>query len=135
MSGSRFAGAVGLSRMTVRHGDTSIALGSGDVPVLGTPQLIALAENATTAAIAEFLDQHETSVGVRIECDHLSTSSIGDEVVATATVIESSEKKIVFAVECRCANQLIAKVTVVRVVVNRVSFIAKAAAESLTRGN
>lgn len=135
MSPERFAGAVGFSRMTVRHGDTSIALGSGDVPVLGTPQLIALAENATTAAIAEFLDQSESSVGVRVEIDHLATASVGDEGVATATVVESSTKKILFEVECHSGEMLIARGLITRVLVDRVSFIAKAAAQSLTRGN
>lgn len=121
--------------MSVRHGDTSIALGSGDVPVLGTPQVIALVENATTAAIAEFLEQSETTVGVRVELDHLATASVGDEVVATATVIESAPKKILFEVECHSGEMLIAKGSIVRVIVDRVSFIAKAAAESLNRGN
>jgi predicted thioesterase len=121
--------------MTVRHGDTAIALGSGDVPVLGTPKLIALAENATTAAIAEFLDHNESSVGVRVECDHLATASVGDEVVATATVIECGEKKIIFDVECHSGTRRVAKARITRVIVDRVSFVAKAASESLTRDN
>ena len=49
----RFDGAVGLSTLTVRHADTAIALGSGDVTVLGTPRLIALAEAATVAALQD----------------------------------------------------------------------------------
>jgi predicted thioesterase len=98
MSTERFIDAVGLSRMTVRHGDTAIALGSGDVPVLGTPAVIALAENATIAALAEFLEQSETTVGVRIELDHSATASIGDEVVATSKVSSIAGKKIIFEV-------------------------------------
>lgn len=135
MSPDRFAGAIGISRMTVRHGDTAIALGSGDVPVLGTPQVIALAENATTTALAEHLEQSETSVGVRIELDHLATASIGDEVTATATVVEATPRKILFEVECHSGTRLIAKGLITRVLVDRVSFIAKAAAEALTRGS
>ena len=135
MSSEKFVGAVGISRMSVRHGDTAIALGSGDVPVLGTPQVVALVENATIAALVEHLEQSETTVGVRIEIDHLATASIADEVLASATVIEANEKKIVFEVECHSGNRLIARGFVTRVVVDRVSFIAKAAAEALTRGN
>lgn len=135
MSPDRFAGAIGISRMTVRHGDTAIALGSGDVPVLGTPQVIALAENATTTALAEHLEQSETSVGVRIELDHLATASIGDEVIATATVVEATLRKILIEVECHSGTRLIAKGLITRVLVDRVSFIAKAAAEALTRGS
>ncbi len=135
MSTERFSGAVGISRMTVRHGDTAIALGSGDVPVLGTPQVIALAENATITALAEHLDQSETTVGVHVELDHLATSSVGDEVIATATAVEVSAKKIIFSVECHSGNRLIARGLITRVLVDRVSFTAKAAAEALTRGN
>ena len=134
-NGERFANSVGISRMTVRHGDTAIALGSGDVPVLGTPQVIALAENATITALAEHLEQSESTVGVRIELDHLATASVGDEVIATATVIEVAPKKIIFSVECHSGSRLIAKGVITRVLVDRVSFIAKAAAEALTRGN
>ena len=135
MSTERFIDAVGLSRMTVRHGDTAIALGSGDVPVLGTPAVIALAENATIAALAEFLEQSETTVGVRIELDHSATASIGDEVVATSKVSSIAGKKIIFEVECHSGTRLIAKGVITRVLVDRVSFIARAAAEALTRGH
>ena len=135
MSSERFVGAVGISRMTVRHGDTAIALGSGDVPVLGTPQVLALAENATTTALAEHLEQSETTVGIRVELEHMATASVGDEVIATATVFEVSNKRIVFSVECHSGTRLIAKGVITRVLVDRVSFIAKAAAEALTRGN
>ena len=135
MSPERFIGAIGLSRMTVRHGDTAIALGSGDVPVLGTPAVIALAENATIAALAEFLEQSETTVGVRIEIDHSATASVGDEVVATAKVSSVEGKRIIFDVECHSGTRLVAQGTIIRVLVDRVSFIARAAAEALTRGN
>ena len=135
MSPERFIGAIGLSRMTVRHGDTAIALGSGDVPVLGTPAVIALAENAIIAALAEFLEQSETTVGVRIEIDHSATASVGDEVVATAKVSSVEGKRIIFDVECHSGTRLVAQGTIIRVLVDRVSFIARAAAEALTRGN
>ena len=135
MSPERFIGAIGLSRMTVRHGDTAIALGSGDVPVLGTPAVIALAENAIIAALAEFLEQSETTVGVRIEIDHSATASVGDEVVATAKVSSVEGKRIIFDVECHSGTRLVAQGTITRVLVDRVSFIARAAAEALTRGN
>ena len=135
MSPERFIGAIGLSRMTVRHGDTAIALGSGDVPVLGTPAVIALAENATIAALAEFLEQSETTVGVRIEIDHSATASVGDEVVATAKVSSVEGKRIIFDVECHSGTRLVAQGTITRVLVDRVSFIARAAAEALTRGH
>ena len=48
---------------TVTDADTAAAVGSGDLPVLGTPRLLAWAEAATCAAVADELDEHRTSVG------------------------------------------------------------------------
>ena len=79
----KYLGVVGMSGMSVRQGDTANAHGSGDVPVLATPQVIALAESATSAALLESMEQGETSVGIRVEFDHVSTASIGAEVRAT----------------------------------------------------
>jgi fluoroacetyl-CoA thioesterase len=65
--------AVGL-RATVRHvvteADTAIAAGSGDVPVLGTPRLLALAEAACVAALEPHLDPGMTSVGTGVALEH-----------------------------------------------------------------
>jgi len=72
---------------------------------------------------------------VRIELDHSATASIGDEVVATSKVSSLSGEKIIFEVECHSGNRLIAKGVITRVLIDRVSFIAKAAAEALTRGH
>ena len=49
-------GATGSADLVVRGEDTAIALGSGDVPVLGTPRLVALLEEAAVAALAGMID-------------------------------------------------------------------------------
>jgi len=124
----RFDGAVGLSTLTVRHADTAIALGSGDVTVLGTPRLIALAEAATVAALQDRLDQQETSVGIAVSIEHLGASPLGSEVVASACVIDVSESKITFSVEVRDGDRIVGKGQIVRAVVDRVQFMARIAA-------
>ena len=43
------AGMFGVAELVVGENDTAIALGSGDVPVLATPRLIALCEQASVA--------------------------------------------------------------------------------------
>ncbi len=52
--------------LEVTMDDTADAVGSGDVPVLATPRLIALCEAATVAAIAGQLPEGSTTVGARI---------------------------------------------------------------------
>ena len=58
-----------------------MALGSGDVPVLATPRVVALVEEATVAAIAAALAPGQTTVGTRVELDHLAATPVGRTVV------------------------------------------------------
>ena len=75
------------AEIVVADGDTAAAVGSGDVPALATPRLLALAEEATVAALAGHLQEHETSVGTRIELEHLRATGVGGRVVARAELV------------------------------------------------
>lgn len=72
---------------TVGDGDTAIALGSGDLPVLATPILIALMEAAACQALAGQLPPERTSVGSRVDVRHLAPSPVGTHVTALAEVV------------------------------------------------
>ena len=73
-------------RFTVTDDDTAAALGSGSLPVLATPRLLAWCEATTCSAIEAELAKGETSVGTRVQLDHLAASPVGAEVeVAAAT--------------------------------------------------
>ena len=74
----------------VTDADTAQALGSGDVPVLGTPRLLALAEAACVAAVAPQLGEGQTTVGAAVSLEHKRASPIGApiEVEAELTGIE-----------------------------------------------
>jgi fluoroacetyl-CoA thioesterase len=71
----------------VAAGDTAQALGSGDVPVLGTPRLIAWLEAAAVSALDGRLPPGATSVGMRIAVDHRAPSAIGDVVRVEAHLV------------------------------------------------
>jgi fluoroacetyl-CoA thioesterase len=71
------AGLTARIRTVVTEADTAIAVGSGDVPVLGTPRLLALAEAATVAAAAPHLEPGRTSVGTQVSLDHRRASPVG----------------------------------------------------------
>ena len=79
--------AVGL-RATVRHvvteADTAIRAGSGDVPVLATPRMLALAEAACVAALESHLDAGMTSVGTGVALEHRRASPVGTEIEVEA---------------------------------------------------
>ena len=106
--------------------DTASAVGSGDVPVLATPRLIALCESATVAAIAGQLPDGATTVGTRVECDHTRASFVGDVITARATLVDVDARRIQFTVTV--ADQegaAVAVVRVSRVVVDRNRFLTR----------
>lgn len=91
-------GAVGRAEMRVGTQDTAIAFGSGDVPVLGTPRLLALLEEATCDAIRGALPPGHTSVGTSVEIKHRRATPVGARVEASARVVEVDGPRIVFDV-------------------------------------
>ena len=82
------------SELTVTDAVTAIAVGSGDMPVLATPMMMALMENAAMLAVKNELPEGCTTVGGHIESSHLRPSKIGDVVKATAEVTNVDGKKI-----------------------------------------
>jgi len=72
-------------RFTVTDADTAAALGSGTLSVLGTPRLLAWCEAATCAAIGPSLPEGTTSVGTRVELEHLGASAVGQAIEVTAS--------------------------------------------------
>ena len=112
--------------LEVSERDTASAVGSGDVPVLATPRLIALCEQATVAAIAGQLPDDFTTVGTRIECDHTRPSFVGDVVSARATLVDVDARRLQYTVTATDQNgAAVAVVRVWRVVVERVRFLAR----------
>jgi fluoroacetyl-CoA thioesterase len=112
---------------TVADQDTAVALGSGDVPVLATPRVLALAERATVAAVAGAIGPGATTVGVRVELEHLAASVVGATVRVSAELDRVDGRVLGFAVELRDGARLAARGHVTRVLVDRDAFLATAA--------
>ena len=111
--------------LTVTDADTAQSLGSGDVPVLGTPRVLALAETATVAATARQMPGGITMVGVRAEISHVAPTPVGRHVTALATLAKVDGRKLIFDVAVRDGDTLVAEVRVERVVLDRQRFIEK----------
>lgn len=111
--------------LEVRDEHTASALGSGDVPVLGTPALLTLAERACVAAIAEDLPTGETSVGTWAEVEHLQATPVGRTVYARATLIGHHGRRLEFNVTVEESGETIARVRHRRVLVDRDRFLQK----------
>ncbi len=91
---------VGLNasvRAVVSEADTAAELGSGAVPVLGTPRLLALAEAATVAAVEAELGPGKTTVGTSVTLEHRRASPVGSSLVVQAELTEVDGRRLVFS--------------------------------------
>lgn len=113
-------------RYEVTDGDTAAALGSGDVPVLGTPRLIAWMEATTVEAGRRFLSGGQTSVGTAIRVEHRRATPVGGRIDVTATPPrEAVGRRLTFAVQATDdSGQIIAVGEIDRVIVDRERFLA-----------
>jgi len=103
--------------LVVADADTALALNSGDVPVLGTPRVIALAEQASVEATAGHLPEGRTTVGYQVQLAHLTPTAVGGTVVAEATLEQVEGRRLTFRVSVNDARGLVAAGRITRVIV------------------
>ncbi len=108
---------------TVNEDMTAERLGSGDVAVLGTPAVLALAEAASVAAVARDLGEGQTTVGSAVELEHVAPTPVGASVVATAGLVEVDGRTLRFTFELTDPAGPIARGTHTRVIVERGRFL------------
>ncbi|MCW3819377.1 thioesterase [Micromonospora sp. DR5-3] len=116
--------------LTVTDADTAQAVGSGDVPVLGTPRVLALVEAATVAATATRMPTGQTTVGLRVELDHRAPTPVGRTVVAWARLAKVDGRRLLFEVTVAEGDEIVADGRVERVLVDRQRFLERASRAS-----
>ena len=121
-------GLKGEARLLVGEADTALALGSGDVEVLGTPRLVGLFEQATVEALNGILEPGQSSVGMRVQVDHLQPTPIGAEIVVEANLEKIEGRRITFTVTASDSGGLAAAGKVTRVIVDVDRFMSKCCA-------
>jgi predicted thioesterase len=114
-------------RFSVTDDDTALAVGSGSLPVLGTPRLLAWLEAATCAALEPTLPADSTSVGTRVQVDHLVASPVGAEVEVSAATSYVDGRLHRFTVGARhtADGRVVAAGEVTRVVVDAERFLSR----------
>jgi fluoroacetyl-CoA thioesterase len=118
-------GLVGELIHTVTESDTAAAYGSGFVPVLSTPHLVALMESAAQSAIAPCLDEGSTAVGTRVDMQHMAATPVGMQVRIRAELLEVDRRRLRFHVEAWDAVEKIGEADHERFVVDRTRFLAR----------
>jgi fluoroacetyl-CoA thioesterase len=116
--------------LTVTDSDTAQAVGSGDVPVLGTPRVLALAEAATVAATATRMPPGMTTVGTRVELEHKAPTGVGRTVAAVAQLAKVDGRRLLFEIVVTEGTTVVAEGRVERILVDRHRFVEKAFAGS-----
>jgi predicted thioesterase len=118
-------GLCGTAEVLVAPENTAAALGSGDLPVFGTPALVALMEKAAVDALAGHLDPRETTVGARIEVAHTAATPLGMAVRAEAELVAVEGRKLTFTLAAFDAREKIGEGRHHRVLLSRDRFLAK----------
>lgn len=114
----------------VNSTNTAIAAQSGSLQVFGTPFMIALMEKATCNAVADLLEEGETTVGTNIDVSHSKASGLGEVITATAILSEIDGRKLTFDVVAKEADgSVIGRGVIERFVVNSEKFMKKVEAK------
>ena len=110
--------------LEVEPADTAVAMHSGDVAVLATPRVLALAEQAAVAALEGCIAESHTTVGSWVELDHLAPSPVGRTVTAEAVLLGVHGRRLEFSITLTDGEKEVAKVRHRRVIVDRAKFAA-----------
>lgn len=112
--------------LTVGEADTAVAMHSGAVPVLATPRIIALCEQATMTAVEGRLGPNETTVGHAVQLDHVAPTRVGARVRAEASLQKVAGRRLTFSVTVTDLRGLVAAGKITRVIVDVDRFMERA---------
>jgi predicted thioesterase len=117
--------------MMVRPGDTSVAMGISDLPILASPHVMHSMESASVAALTEYLESGETTIVEKFEITMIDSVGIGAEIRCTARCIDVEGRELTFLCDLYEGERHIAQGLIKRKAVERVSYLARTAAQSL----
>lgn len=115
-------------KIVVSEEITAAKMRSGSLPVLATPFMVALMEQAASELCDKHLDEGLSTVGTALNIQHLAPTPVGAKVKAVATVTEYDGRKVCFDVEAYDEVGLIGKGTHERFTIKIDKFMEKAAA-------
>ena len=118
-------GIIGTAKTIVNEQNTAKAMKSGALDVFATPCMCALMEEASCSCISECLDEGCGTVGISLNITHDKPSAIGDEIIATATLVKIEGRKLIFEVQAKDDDTIIGKGMHERFIINNEKFMAK----------
>lgn len=109
----------------VQQEQTALAMGSGDLEVLATPALVAMMENCAKSLLVSELSVAQTSVGVKMNINHLAPTAVGAVVAVEAELLEVRRTSYSFSIQAFVGEQMIGNGTHQRVIVETAAFLEK----------
>lgn len=109
--------------------NTAIAYGSGSIRVFATPAMIGLMEEAALKSVQPYLPPGQTTVGIKVDVQHLAATPPGMQVTATSELVEVDGRRLVFRVEARDEKDLVGQGIHERFIVQEDKFLSRAAAK------
>lgn len=122
-------GAVGHAATVVASENTAVTLGSGALPIFGTPALTALVEQAAIQALQGHLPLGMTTLGTGLQLRHLAATPVGHNVQAEATLVAVSGRRLEFRVAAFDEREKIAEGTHERFIVDASRFMERMSAK------
>lgn len=113
----------------VEEKHSAMHVGSGSLRVLATPWMIAFIERVAQKFMGELLPEGYTSVGVRVDVQHLAPSPVGSRVTARAEVVSVEGSKVNFNVEAWDGVEKIGSGQHQRVAIDEARFLRRVAAK------
>ena len=105
--------------------NTAIAMGSGTLRVFSTPSMIALIEGCCAESVEDRLGEGITSVGTKVEVEHLAASPIGASILCKSKLVACDGRRLDFEIEVFDNNGLIGKGKHTRFTVDADKFVSK----------
>lgn len=122
-------GLKGEAKAVVTDQNTAVAYGSGSVSVFATPAMVGLMEKAALSSVDPLIGEGYSTVGMKLDVEHLAATPKGMTVVATSELVEVDGRRLVFNVEARDDKELVGRGKHERFVVPLEKFIARAGAK------
>ena len=127
------AGIIGRAETVVSAENTAIAAGSGNLPVFGTPFMVALMENAASVSIIPYLNEGQSSVGTLLNISHTAATPVGMRVWAESVVTEADGRKVCFKIKAFDEAGQIGEGEHERFIIDSEKFLARTTGKSLAK--
>ena len=125
-------GITGKQTVTVTDDMTARAVGSGELPVLATPAMIALMENMAYKSVKPYLEEGQGTVGTMMHVKHMASTPVGVEISIETELVQVDRKRLVFEVRAFDCGDCIGEGVHERFIINNDRFMEKTNRKALS---